>query len=109
MGGRWPAHHPVPPRTAKPVPRNPDTPLCHARPMPVHRVPRQCCRGQALLTIDCDDCVMRDTATCDDCVVTYITDRDVRVPLTLDPAERRAVHLLSQAGLVPALRHRGPI
>ena len=52
---------------------------------------------------------MRGTATCDDCVVTYITDRDVRVPLTLDPAERRAVHLLSEAGLVPALRHRGPI
>jgi hypothetical protein len=52
---------------------------------------------------------MRGTSTCDDCVVTFVTDRDVSVPLTLDPAERRAVHLLSQAGLVPALRHRGPI
>ena len=77
--------------------------------MPMHRAPRQCSRGLTLLTIDCDDCVMQGTATCGDCAVTFVTDRDVSVPLTLDPAERRAVHLLSLAGLVPALRHRGPI
>ena len=57
------------------------------------------------LTIDCDDCTMRDTAACDDCVVTFFCDRPPGEAVIIDVAEARAVRMLSDAGLVPRLRH----
>jgi hypothetical protein len=60
------------------------------------------------LVIACDQCAMQCTSTCDDCVVTYVlrADDDALAPLTLDVAEARAVRLLEQAGLIPALQYR---
>ena len=57
------------------------------------------------LTISCDECAMQYTDTCDDCVVSYICGREPGEALVIDVEEARAVRLLSQAGLVPRLRH----
>ena len=59
-----------------------------------------------VLTIDCDDCSFQGTAACDDCVVTFLCGREPDEAVVIDVAEARAVRLLGQAGLVPALRHR---
>lgn len=59
-----------------------------------------------VLTIDCDDCSFAGTACCDDCVVTFLCGREPDEAVVIDVAEARAVRLLGQAGLVPALRHR---
>ena len=63
---------------------------------------------RAGLVIACDDCAMQCTATCDDCVVSYVlrVDDEQPEPLTLDVAEERAVRLLAQAGMIPALQYR---
>ena len=63
---------------------------------------------RANLVIACDDCAMQCTATCDDCVVSYVLRVDDEQPesLTLDVAEARAVRLLAQAGMIPALQYR---
>jgi hypothetical protein len=60
------------------------------------------------LVIACDDCAMQCTSTCDDCVVTFVLRADDEQPelLTLDRAEERAVRLLAQAGMIPALQYR---
>jgi len=58
------------------------------------------------LAIACDDCTMQGTTACDDCVVTFICGRDPDEAVIIDAAEARAVRLLADAGLVPALRHR---
>jgi len=58
-----------------------------------------------VLRISCDECAMQDTTACDDCVVTFICDRAPDEAVVIDAAEARAVRLLSQAGLVPRLRH----
>jgi hypothetical protein len=58
-----------------------------------------------MLTIDCDECVMRATPACDDCVVTHVIDREPGEALVIDVAEERAVRMLARAGLVPRLRH----
>ena len=58
-----------------------------------------------MLTIDCDDCRMRDTDACDDCVVTFVVGRRPGEALVIDVEEERAVRMLARAGLVPALRH----
>jgi hypothetical protein len=62
--------------------------------------------AMSVLTISCDDCVMRRTSACDDCVVTFICDNVADDGVLLDLAEQRAVRLLAEAGLVPRLRHR---
>lgn len=59
-----------------------------------------------VLTISCDECVMRATAACTDCVVTHLCEREPDDAVVLDLAEQRAVRLLADAGLVPTLRHR---
>ncbi|MEN9821697.1 MAG: hypothetical protein ACO3AV_02460 [Ilumatobacteraceae bacterium] len=56
--------------------------------------------------IDCDTCTQDGTAACADCVVTHLLAPPHREPVVLDLAEMRAVRLLSEAGLVPTLRHR---
>jgi hypothetical protein len=57
-------------------------------------------------TISCDECVMQGTDACDDCVVTFLCDRDPHEAVVVDVAEARALRVLADAGLVPALRHR---
>ena len=58
-----------------------------------------------VLTIDCGECTLEGTAACDDCVVTFLCGREPDEAIVIDVAEARAVRLLGQAGLVPALRH----
>jgi hypothetical protein len=58
-----------------------------------------------MLTIDCDECVMRHTTACDDCVVSFVVNREPGEALVIDVEEERAVRMLAQAGLVPRLRH----
>lgn len=59
------------------------------------------------LRIDCDECAMQHTPTCDDCLVTFICSRTAGDAVVVDVAEVRALRLLSNAGLVPELRHVG--
>ncbi len=58
------------------------------------------------LTIDCATCAMQDTSACDDCVVTFICSREPDQAVVIDVGEARALRLLNEAGLMPALRHR---
>lgn len=58
------------------------------------------------MEINCDDCVMQHTSTCDDCMVSFIVDRQPGEAIVIDVEEERAVRLLSDAGLLPELRHR---
>jgi hypothetical protein len=65
--------------------------------------------------IDCDSCEARDVA-CADCVVTVLLGMPVRparsatataaraAPVDLDDAERAAIGVLAESGLVPPLR-----
>lgn len=70
------------------------------------------------MMIDCDTCTVRGDA-CADCVVTFLTipvregasppasvdgASVLRSPRELDDAERRAIEVLADAGLVPPLR-----
>ena len=57
------------------------------------------------LRIDCDDCVMRGSSACADCVVTFLCTRDEGGAVVVDIAEARALRLLHDGGLAPALRH----
>ncbi len=63
------------------------------------------CHPASMLTIDCDECVMRHTGACDDCVVTFVVGREPGEALVIDVEEERAVRMLARAGLVPRLRH----
>lgn len=56
-------------------------------------------------TIDCADCIHRDTGVCDDCVVSFIVDRQPDDAVVIDASVARAVRLLEQGGLVPGVRH----
>ena len=58
------------------------------------------------LSISCGDCVMEGTAACDDCVVTFLCGREPGEAVVIDVEEIRALRLLQQGGLAPALRHR---
>jgi hypothetical protein len=58
------------------------------------------------LLIDCDACVMQHTSACDDCVVTFICSNEPGSGVVIDVAEARALRLLNESGLLPALRHR---
>lgn len=50
---------------------------------------------------DCDRCALRDIA-CAECMITALPDGQAG----LGDAERRALHVLAAAGLVPPLRFR---
>ena len=56
-------------------------------------------------SIDCNDCVMQHTAVCSDCVVSFVVSRSPGDALVVDVSEARAVRLLTNAGLLPSLRH----
>lgn len=58
------------------------------------------------LSISCDDCVMDGSSACADCVVTFLCERDPGDAIVIDVVEVRALRLLEQGGLAPALRHR---
>jgi hypothetical protein len=62
--------------------------------------------GDTSLTISCEECVMDGTSACDECVVTFLCERAPGDALVIDVAEVRALRLLEQGGLAPALRHR---
>jgi hypothetical protein len=56
--------------------------------------------GRKAMIVDCEGCRMRDLA-CGDCVVSYLLGTtDDR----LDAAERAAIDVLAESGLVPPLR-----
>jgi hypothetical protein len=57
------------------------------------------------LTIDCSDCRLQGTDACQDCVVTFICGREPDDAVVIDAAEYRSIRLLSDAGLIPELRH----
>ena len=54
------------------------------------------------MLIDCDSCAMRDLA-CADCVVTVLLGGPPGT-LEVDDAERAALDVLADSGLVPRLR-----
>jgi len=58
-----------------------------------------------VVTIDCAECSLEGTSACDDCVMTFLLGHEAHEAVVIDVAEVRAVRLLSQAGLVPELRH----
>lgn len=62
--------------------------------------------SEPTFTIDCASCVMQDTDACGECVVTYICSREPGDALVVDLGEYRALELLAESGLAPALRHR---
>lgn len=59
------------------------------------------------MIVDCDSCAMRDVA-CSDCVVGVLlgmpAPRSRDDPVELDAAERAAIGVLADSGLVPPLR-----
>lgn len=63
-------------------------------------------RERLPITIDCATCVMRATPACNDCMMSSLCDREVDDAVVFDLVEYRAVRLLSDAGLLPSLRHR---
>lgn len=62
--------------------------------------------GETPLYISCDECVMEGTSACADCVVTFLCEREPDDAIVIDVAEVRALRLLEQGGLAPALRHQ---
>lgn len=54
------------------------------------------------MLIDCDTCAVRGTS-CRDCVVTVLLGPPSE-PVEFDAAERHALELLAEAGLLPPLR-----
>lgn len=63
-------------------------------------------RDPQRMEINCDECVMQHTSACDDCVVSFIVGRRPGGAVVIDVEEERAVRMLSDAGLVPELRHQ---
>lgn len=62
--------------------------------------------GDGSLYISCDTCVMEGSDACADCVVTFLCEREPGDAVIIDVVEERALRLLAQGGLAPALRHR---
>lgn len=62
--------------------------------------------GDNSLYISCAECVMENTSACADCVVTFLCEREPGDAVVIDVGEIRALRLLEQGGLAPALRHQ---
>lgn len=60
---------------------------------------------QKAIRISCDDCRLRGSDACAECVVTYLLDHGPDESIVIGPGELRAMRLLQDVGLVPALRH----
>ena len=63
-------------------------------------------RSVLFMEISCDTCLMEGTWACADCVVTFLCDREPGDAVVIDVVEARALRLLQDGGLAPALRHR---
>jgi hypothetical protein len=61
------------------------------------------------MLIDCDQCALQHTSACDDCLVSFVLSRDPDDAVVIDVEEARAIRMLSRVGLVPELRHTGPL
>ncbi|MBX6372241.1 MAG: hypothetical protein IRZ02_08305 [Acidothermus sp.] len=53
------------------------------------------------MLIDCEACPARGRA-CGECVIPLILDSPIDLPVDLDDAERRAISVLAEAGLLPS-------
>jgi len=58
------------------------------------------------ISVNCETCVMKDTATCADCIVTYICDRKPEDAVVISMEEWRSMRSLNKAGLLPGLQHK---
>lgn len=56
------------------------------------------------VTIDCDECALKDTSACHGCLVSFVLDRDPGDAVIFDAEEARALRVLAQAGLLPQSR-----
>ena len=86
----------------------PVTPTAVTLPFPTRRVSTPTSTPTpppAAFVVDCADCQHQHTSVCDDCVVSFIVDRHPEDAVVVDADQARAVRLLEQAGLVPAMRH----
>ena len=86
----------------------PVTPTAVTLPFPTRRVSTPTSTPTpppAAFVVDCADCQHQHTSVCDDCVVSFIVDRLPEDAVVVDADQARAVRLLEQAGLVPAMRH----
>ena len=60
-----------------------------------------------VISISCDDCVLRESSACEDCLVSFVLGREPDDAVVVDVEEARAMRMLTRAGLVPGLRHSG--
>jgi hypothetical protein len=60
-----------------------------------------------MLTINCDECVMRNTEACDDCVVSFVVGREPGEALVIDVEEERAASRRGVASSAPSRTVRG--
>lgn len=63
-------------------------------------------RASEPVIISCGTCVMASTSACHDCIMSVLCPAEEPRAVVLDLAERRALRLLADAGMVPTLRHR---
>ena len=70
------------------------------------RTSEQDIEHDAVLRIDCAECVLENTDACADCVVTWLVDHGDHGVVVVDLSEVRALRALQHGGLVPELRHR---
>jgi hypothetical protein len=61
--------------------------------------------SDAVISISCDDCELRESSACDDCLVSFVLGREPDDAVVVDVEEARAMRMLARAGLVPDLRH----
>ena len=58
------------------------------------------------LTIDCDQCMLRESDACNGCLVSFLLDREPDDAVIIDASEARAVRMLERVGLVPSIRYQ---
>lgn len=61
--------------------------------------------GMTPLIIDCDECAHQHTDTCTECIVTFICSSEQGQAVVIDATERLAMRRMTEAGLLPDLRH----
>jgi hypothetical protein len=58
---------------------------------------------EGIMRIDCNECVMQDTAACHDCVVTHLLGVS-GTPIDIDDEHEVVLESLAAEGMVPRLR-----
>jgi hypothetical protein len=61
-------------------------------------------KGQAQVTMSCEECAAGPGPSCEDCVVSFLLDDDAPGAVVLAADELRALRLLASHRLVPRLR-----